>query len=437
MPTMLQRFRAILLFAPRIWIALFLALTFYPLHLTLSHYAKSQQASAKQDYEQRKSSFTFPEPNESSKLYAKAVELIDKPLQKRLETALFFDLLSIKPDADRLETFKLIFESSGEIRKLLHDARVNRANSLGAIPKPQIQSLIALCVDSAFYCIETGDRAQAAEILLDALHFDRLILNNISLLFTRGWWQINEPQIQLCIRRLGMRLTPDDGARDGVTKLIAALLDESYALYSYTYMVDSQRRDYDIYRGKFPLVEPLLSIQNAQQIRMILDNIHQIETHHYDRTMQLNYITAHPHPPLHTDWKRMLVTFMMPQDIAAMNLSIEPAINRMTALALACQLHRVDHNAWPTRLDQLAPKYIRDIPPANFPIQIMQLKFTPGFDRVLLAAGNRQDLLTPAYYGNSMLDIIGINNNFADLIPFPTDKADMVSITPIALEHQP
>jgi hypothetical protein len=38
------------------------------------------------------------------------------------------------------------------------------------------------------------------------------------------------------------------------------------------------------------------------------------------------------------------------------------AERRITALALACQLYRIDHKKWPERLDELVPEYLERIP---------------------------------------------------------------------------
>jgi hypothetical protein len=458
---MLPKIRAILGFSPRIFFAIFLVFSFALIHFNFSRHAKSRKTSAQNALSQIQINSPYAIPNNPDKLYLQAVQLLTESLANLAQKNLGTEMLADQPKPQTLATCKSIFDETPKIRELLRDARLKDVQKLGDFRYAQIESLIGICVYSAYHCIETGNTKQAAEILLDAWHLDRLTMHHVVWIFPLRPLSSADSPLRLCIRRLGMRLKPNDPATPGVHNLIAQLLNESYVKSTYVYYALFKLLNFDRQKDSFFLVDPFLSRQYAEQVEIFLDNLRKIELGQFDIAFLENFRPARRPlllpPPLST--LEASSSLLSPIDKVNIFLQNDVPDIRLTALSLACQLYRIHHNAWPTDINSLAPQFIPKIP--ALPIEpyiprytirpfilfgerlpsprIYRVKYSGGFERTLLTAGPDQDVLSPVREEtmDNSNSIIPFGLRFADLAPFNPGQGAIHEVTPIAPTTQP
>jgi len=428
---MLKRFRAIVGFSPRMFFALFLLVSFLLMHFNFFRHAKSRKVLGQKALFNIQLDSISPDPNDPDKLYFQAVQLMSESLADRARIDLDTEMLAEQPSPQTLSTCKTLFDETSNIRELLHDARLKGVRKFGDFQYAQMDSLIGICVYSAYHCLETGDSKQAAEILLDAWHLERLAIYHVDWAFMQS---DSDSPLRLCIRRLGMRLKPNDPATQGVRDLIAQLLNESYVKGNYVFYAQFELLDFERQKDSYFLVDPFIERQYATQAEKILDNLRKIELGQFDNAFLNNFKPSRPlieHRMFPTRWNHLEAI-----DEANIFFANEVPDKRLTALALACQLYRIQHNAWPTDINALAPDFIPKIPvlpiEPNPSARIYRVKYNGGFERILLTVGRDQDVLSPFREETMKISIIPFGLRFADLAPFKFGQGAILDVIPIA-----
>lgn len=307
------------------------------------------------------------------------VESLNKTLSNWLRY--FYDPNLSQSPAELLDRYQSVYEEQQAALQFLHQIRLSDPELFAQYAQAFPISLERIYFISSRHCMETGDTITSANLLGDLLQLRKVLASPPTPVMGFGY-----PGIYDSIPKLGARLKPNDPARPNIEQLIKELLDDSEYQYAYrdqaAVLLILQDNDVD----PFKLLNPFKKRHYAKLVDASLSRLRQIQNgncNDYDFTRELQsipFFIKNSSINLYDTYGTYIRKGIPFPENSAKNYDPQAAFdllnndqnildeiesNHLTAVALACQLYRIDHGVWPAKLDDLSPKYL-PLPPQSY-----------------------------------------------------------------------
>lgn len=331
---------------------------------------------------------------------------VDSPASSNLEYPAYppfgdkWQEMAAASEAAHGEAFHLARQARSLPRSMVRSKIPASPEDLGMTQYNPIRHLANLLGDSAMHNHLEGDDAEAIGRLLDLLHLAKSMRADpilLSQLVALGMDSVATSRAQTIAPglRFDPQQTDNPTSPQQVRRLIDALLDDDNIQERMRQTLHVEHSLIFLWKDDQPDRQPL-----TDQHRDLLAASRAVAIDALNRGNLPNTMARLKDRPV-TDPgvdERLFITYY--RNIAE---------RRMTAISLAAQLYRADHDRWPEQLDQLVPEYLPQVPPDPFrndgqPIGYVLLQDTlpDGSDRPLLYidSGPAEDAIdTEPMYG--------------------------------------